>query len=73
MAERGIDWNKKRNFGNIFILTTLILPIRDKGRLRHLSMSEEILEIRGVKLADARPDKERVILIPKYLNPDKLN
>lgn len=70
---RGIDWNKKINFGKIFILTASILPINERGRLPHLWISDVIFEIRGVKLADIRFEFERVTFIPRYWNPARLN
>lgn len=57
----------------MFILTALILPIKERGKLPHLWRSDLILDIKGRKLAEKREFSVLVTLIPRYLKPDKLN
>lgn len=57
----------------MFILTALILPINERGKLPHLWRSDLILDIKGAKLAEKREFSVLVTLIPRYLKPEGLN
>lgn len=69
----GRQWNKNRNLGKMFILTALILPINERGKLLLLWRSDLILDIKGRKLAEKREFSVLVTLFPRYLKPDRLN